>query len=581
MTTTSDASCGDKPTDMAIDNGHTSSPTPTASTETSSDEFRTLKLKFEFRVTSDDFVPHEVHRQIMFAIANTYDGTLFYNNIDDNNDCFDPFTASEDSMETSYNYKNFKRSNHDLCCFAHSIATFATFENVKDTIKHILQEYNGFIRINKWLEKDLDIATAGWIFESNPTIHNRDYLNKIIKSYCEASDETFNPIELQSKTISFTNRHTKARVKSEAIHILCRRDDVKKTQQMMQTLYSDKNFPGPGKFIPIDIVSKQNSTTLEKLIHLQKSYIENHRSVTIIGVSLESLNQPIRTDSNDTLFDIVDRCPWIDWLSPTTKTPQTGRIIFSTTTQKYYSAIDWIETKFLTSHQNIPNRIDPIESGGKAYRLIRKGQSNTTTDEYSTNLAKTISSISIPNQPTPNAWSKPLVIGESNPTISTMTKNTYLNSNQQSTSDTADSLNAKIDNLSQTIEKLQLQLTNQAEQQTKLLSTIQTLVEDTISKRFETIQHEVDTIKDKYIAITEQINETWSQKYKRLQQTILATKNDAPGSGSNRARKQPRTVSNLTSVQRNLFQSTLNLSKKSNDDNKDSTEQTNTNESTK
>ena len=57
------------------------------------------------------------------------------------------------------------------------------------------------------------------------------------------------------------------------------------------------------------------------------------------------------------------------------------------------------------------------------------------------------------------------------------------------------------------------------------------------------------------LALADQVTETWSTKYKRLQNTIIATTTkDVPGSGSTRAWKLPQTVTNLTTVQKNLFQ---------------------------
>ena len=333
---------------------------------------------------------------------------------------------------------------------------------------------------------------------------------------------------------------------------------------MLQTMYSDNDFYGPGKFIPIDIGTKQNATTLEKLITLQKIYLENHRSITVVGVSLASLNQLVSDPPNDTLYDIVHRCEWIDWMTTTTKTETTGRIIFSTTSQKYYSAIEWIENKFLPLHHGIRHRINPAEHDGASYRVIRHGQPSKPPDDYSTSIAQTIATIDIPNIPSTNAWSKPLVIGgETTPSMSTVTKNSETTVNQQSTS-TITSLESKIKTLSQTIDKLQQQLAHQLEQQDKLLSSINLIVEQQLNKRFESIQNEVNDIKNQYVAIADHVNKSWSKKFQSLKKTFTNTSHnekEAPGSGSTHARK-------LSTIQRNLFQNPLNMKSNSTDNNK-------------
>ena len=224
MTTTSDASPIDTANDMAIDSDPKTPPRSNKSSDTSSIGFHPMKLKFEFRTKNDDFNIRDVHRELMFAIANECPGTIFRHNDANNNNPFDPFISSDDLMEATYKYKFFKKSNYHLAGVAHTIETQATFDTIKDTCKMVLRDNNGYVWINKWSEDDLDIAAAGWIFESNPTIHHRDYLHKMIRSYCMSFEESYYPIDLQTKTISF--QITKIKTNSQAILILCQRDDI-------------------------------------------------------------------------------------------------------------------------------------------------------------------------------------------------------------------------------------------------------------------------------------------------------------------------------------------------------------------
>ena len=225
MTAISTNSHVDTTIDMAIDDTPSTPPRSTASNATNPAGIHTLKLKFEFRAENQEFNVQDVHRELLFAIANECPNTSFHHNDKNNNDMFDPFVHDDDTMKSLYNYKFLQRSNHFLACVAHSIKTQANFDKIKSNCKSILDEYNGYVPIHKWDDEDLDIATAGWILESNPTTHNRDYIYKLMNTYCKSFNETFHPIELQSKTISFTNRNTKNKISSQAIHILCRRPD--------------------------------------------------------------------------------------------------------------------------------------------------------------------------------------------------------------------------------------------------------------------------------------------------------------------------------------------------------------------
>ena len=139
MTTTSNAFSVDGTADMAIDDPYAHSNNHDKSKETSPTEFHTFKLKFEICTKNDDVSVVNIHRELLFEIANNHDGTIFYNNIKDNNNCFDPFVSDDELMKTSYKYLKLKRSNYDVHCFAHSIASYATFNEINETCEHILR----------------------------------------------------------------------------------------------------------------------------------------------------------------------------------------------------------------------------------------------------------------------------------------------------------------------------------------------------------------------------------------------------------------------------------------------------------
>ena len=147
-----------------------------------------------------------------------------------------------------------------------------------------------------------------------------------------------------------------------------------------------------------------------------------------------------------------------------------------------------------------------------------------------------------------------------------MTESLSSNDNQQSTADTINSLNTTIHALSKSIDKLQQQITQQAQQQAKLLSSIETVIEDKINQRFERVHNEIKNIETRYIAIIDQINESWSSKLTRIRNNPPpASSSEPPGSGSTRARKQPCTAATLDDVQCNLFDSPINLPQNSSD----------------
>ena len=143
-----------------------------------------LNVKFEFWTTKNDFDFVAVHREIAMTVANKYADTTFLTN-QTNLSTFDPFSNEDEDMNKLFNYHLIPRTNYFVACFAHRISTSATFDDIKKALKNVLEINKGFIRINKWNEKDLDIVNAGWILQSNPVVHHREYLASQIKHYCE------------------------------------------------------------------------------------------------------------------------------------------------------------------------------------------------------------------------------------------------------------------------------------------------------------------------------------------------------------------------------------------------------------
>ena len=555
---------------MDTDVNDTSSPLSDASKATSAKKTSDLNVKFEFRTTKSDFDFAAIHREIAMTVANKYADSIFFTNHIDH-PIFDPFSNNDNEMDQIYNYHLLPRTNHFVACFAHRISSSATFDDIKQLLKNILSSNKGFIRINKWNEKDIDIVNAGWILYSNPTIHHRDQLLKQIEQSCEQKELEFVPIQLQSRSIRFNSRNSNQRIKTDAIHILCRNDDLGKCRTLLQTIYSDTKLFCLGSFVPSNITTTQGASALQKLILAQQHYLDNHRSITLLGVSYESLSIYTTDDKDETLLDIIQKCPWVDWITTTTRTNTQGRIIFSTTVEKYYSAIDWIDAVFIPKHHNLdlPTTFSAFDD--QSHRLV-KGQKPPQSDVYSKNLIAQVNSVQI-NTPSfqPNAWNKPLTIQPRSPTVSDDSNTTSSNTVSDMTS-----LTNQIESLVQSINKLQSNVQQQLDNQNKIINNIDNLIDISVNKHLLNIQENIDAMKSNFDRTIRKLNDSWIEKFKSIQidqsakstTPLVATKtphtpktvgfrnaNNDPDSGSNRVRKQPRTTTNLDLVQKNLFQS--------------------------
>ena len=570
---------------MDINVNDTSPPLSTTSTATNSKKINDLNVKFEFQTNKNDFDFAAIHREIAMTVANKYADTTFFTNRNEKS-IFDPFSHEDEEMDNIYDYHLLPRTNYFIACFAHRISSSATFDDIKHTLKNVLNANKGFIRINKWSEKDVDIANAGWILHSNPVIHHRDYLSQHIEKYCAEKQLNCVPIQLQTRSITFNQRNTNQRIKTKAIHVLCRSDDLDKCRKLLQTIYSDEQFFCLGKFVPSNITTTQGASSLQKLIQSQQYYLDNHRSITVLGVSVQSLSIYSSTNQDETLLDVIQKSPWVDWITPTTRTNTQGRMIFSTTVEKYYSAINWIDDTFLPKHRELDASTAFADFDDQAYRLV-KGQKPPQADEYTRNLLSQIN-----NPPAgvstvrPNAWHKPLVIQPRSTTTSDASTTSYgSTSNPSNSVSELTNLTTQIESLVQSINKLQSNVQQQLQTQNKIIDNIDNLIDNSVNKHLLSIQQNIDAMKTNFDRTIKKLNDSWIEKFESVntnqpintQNPIKAKTpqtpktvgfrnvNPDPDSGSNRVRKHPRTTTNLDLIQKNLFQSGITTTNNSSD----------------
>ena len=635
MTSTSSSDNSDRNISMLIDHCSDDTTSSNGPIDPKIKKKSTLSVKFEFPIRGTEFAAPTIHKEIIETIEKSFPDVTISSNKHDTTFIKASATTDEEFL-SHFNYQSFPRSNHRRVCFAHDIITAASFQDVRNAARPLLVQYNGFLRINPWSETELDIVNVGWIYCAHPKIHHRLQIESLINSYCELKKIENIPVEIFPKTITSYSPENE-RLTTNAIHFACLNKNSINAKNMLQACFSDPTSLLPGTFIPSDLASKQGANVLAKYVKHQNAYLHNHRSIVLHGICPSDLHESFHYNNSDTtLFKLAMNNPHIDWLSVTKFSDQSGKLIMSTTTDKYLPAITWIDTTFLPTHHKLPDRKQPSKYHDD--HAIRSSSKQYSNDQYTKSLASNISDITDSSfgNPIRNAWTKPLTIvtkasntnttkspitvthqstsstltstveslitkintlqsehnsikanhskdiasaveqalerhttkleSKFNSVIESINSASLHTTNQQSTSDTIHPFDSKIDAITTSLEKLQQHVTNQVTQQNQLLSTIQNLVEETISKRFKTIENDVNKITNQYIAIIDQLNESWSGKFQRLHKTKHSestSSTNAPGSGSDRARKQPRTIANLNAVQRNLFQSTLTLTKKS------------------
>ena len=222
---------------------------------------------------------------------------------------------------------------------------------------------------HKW--NTLDTRDAGWILFSHPRFHNRDhmktYLQNALRLQTEKNDlPTFH---LYSKQIIHGKPTDTNKISTQAIHIECESTRLNELRELLFKLYSTKDQKLPGKFIPTNFQHIQKENKYAQILQQQIRYLDDHRNISILGVSIDDLKIYKHPDcSTKTILSSLIETPGITWISPnhTISTTDQKQLNISTDKTHYYNICSTIKTLVLDnidhSSSNIINHATTTKS---------------------------------------------------------------------------------------------------------------------------------------------------------------------------------------------------------------------------
>ena len=132
----------------------------------------------------------------------------------------------------------------------------------------------------------------------------------------------------------------------------CRSSDLPRLRQLVQKTYSTINNL-PGQLIPSNLPHLDNKHLLRNYVIQQNRYIDDHRNISIFGVTEHDLLQVVRVNDKDRdILSLLKKSTAIKWISPTSLTTTEGKWNISTTENQYQSAIETITSVII---DKIPN----------------------------------------------------------------------------------------------------------------------------------------------------------------------------------------------------------------------------------
>ena len=266
----------------------------------------TLKFVFKLKKTENIDVA-TLHRNLLMNIQRIDQNAKFF---DQQGNGFNPLKAND--FSSKYTYEKFPRQHFLLVCVAHKLCLNHSLNNLKRDMRNALVTNRASITIHTW--STLDTRDVGWLLHTHPRFHNRkDIHTKLSKTLTKINtDKQIPEFRLYVKTI-VDNKQDNQRVSAQVITIECESCNVHRLRELLHTAYSSISQSLPGKFIPTNYQHIESKEKYSSLIRLQSQYLQDHRNISISGVTLDDLDTKLHTTTPQT--------PSIIIFTPSNKSP--------------------------------------------------------------------------------------------------------------------------------------------------------------------------------------------------------------------------------------------------------------------
>ena len=287
-----------------------------------------------------------------------------------------------------------------MVCVSHTITTKVPISTLKRDIRNVLSTCRATVTVHTW--KTLDVRDAGWLLQMHPRTHNRDNIAlRLRQATQQISNKQLPEFRLYVKTISDKKPSDDNRISVPVIVIECESSSLTTLREHLHTVYSSNKVDLPGKFIPMNFPHIQSVQEYTQLIHQHKSYLDNHRNITVSNVTYDDLNQLVtHNNTKMSILSAIDQFDAITWISPDTSSSDSHKINISTMTTSYVDTCTFVKNIILS---NVPKSTTSVTYNTSTSAFTPPAISPVTKN-YLTALT---SSLPPPPQVTPPFVSQP------------------------------------------------------------------------------------------------------------------------------------------------------------------------------
>jgi hypothetical protein len=312
-------------------------------------------------------------QRLLAALVAKIPGTLFYNAAAEKIDIED-FPKAKAEFDLSFNTIVTEARNQRLVV-GFEIRSDQTFHYIKKSIWSFLKDNDIFLKKHSAKLTTMDIVTIGYIHRAHPTFTSQDNLREEILSTITDKISESTPAEIEELGIQpnailpdiflttgrINGTFANGKIQSNVLYIQAERQQANVLRPMMENLFTDKRMT----YIP-NSLRHEDPELFGKFLCHQNDYLEHHRNIAIVGLSVEAMDHEDHPDMSppdvpnpfgETLWNTLRTIPGVNRIDSCRRTPDLGKWNLSTTKENYPSMTAWIDANLPALFKALPDDI--------------------------------------------------------------------------------------------------------------------------------------------------------------------------------------------------------------------------------
>ena len=349
-------------------------------------------------------------QRLLAALVAKIPGILFYTAADDKIDIED-FPQAKAEFDLSFSTIVTESRNQRLVV-GFEIRSEESFHTIKTSIWTFLKTHDIFLKKHSGSLAQMDIVTLGYIHRAHPTFTSHDNLCEEILSAIAEKISTMPPPELAKLQIGpdtdlpdvflstgrINGTFANGKIQSNVIYLQAERTQASLLRPIIEKCFSDAIMT----FIP-NSLRRDDPELFGKFLCHQNDYLEQHRNIAIVGLSVEAMDYEAHPDMSppdvpnppgNNLWNSLRTIPGVCRIDSCRRTPDLGKWNLSTTQGNYPSITAWIDENLPSLFSALPIEVQEKSTNAEfpaPLRLTRTTRTVTarsnTPSAYNSSLA--------------------------------------------------------------------------------------------------------------------------------------------------------------------------------------------------